>query len=73
MGTVSTAKKVQAVQNILYLKNSTKENTLLCSHGNSGYINVPQCCTHITYLVYSDAVLFSLCVCVCLIFDQILM
>jgi hypothetical protein len=37
-----TAEEVQAVQNVLYV-NYTKENTLLQFHGNSGYVNMPQC------------------------------
>jgi len=37
-----TAEEVQAIQNVLYF-NYAKENTLLQFHGNSGYMNVPQC------------------------------
>jgi len=33
---------MQAVQNVLYF-NYTIENTLLQFHGNSGFMNVPQC------------------------------
>ena len=40
---VKIAEEIEAIQNILYLNNNTKENRLLHFHGKNCYTNATQC------------------------------